>query len=241
MELQDQSSNFNPSSTPVNISNFKKMSTNTIKNIVLIVTAVIFALVYIPKKIVNPGTITVTGVGKIAIIPRSASVIITRVNLGEDPTTAITNGGVEINVLINEAKKIVGQDAEIQKSFYTATQTTSGKFQVTNGFKVTFNNISKVNDLIKSMYNNGASTVSNISFMPEDKDKTAQDVKKLAIDDAKKQAENTVKELRKKVGRIISITDDSSEIGGSVASGNGEVGATDINITKTVTIVYEIW
>jgi len=252
MDTLNQIPNPNVPQVPVNSLNPMTLPSNKMRNIVLIVMAVVLGVIYLPREIMNPGVITVTGTGKMSVTPESVSLIVTRVNTSLDSTTAITNGNDGLNTLINEVKNVVGEEVEIQKSFYSTTsvssqgvingQTTLVKgLQVTNGFKVTFKDISKTNDLIRNLYNSGATSVSNISFIPANKDIVEQEVRKLAIDNAKSEAQKITKLLGKRVGRIASIGDDQSEVGSSVGSGQNIVGADKVDITKTVSVVYEIW
>jgi len=224
------------------------------KSITTILTTalVIFGIVFIPRQIIKPTTITVYGTGKISTIPQSVSFVVTRNNVATDPSLAIDAGEAGLISLINEAKTIVGQDIQIQKSFYTtsitsAQQNVNGQptvvkiYQVSNGFKITFTNISKTNELIKTLYAKGASTISNISFMPTDKDQVERDVRKFAIENAKLEAEKIAKSIGKRVGRMVSFADDQTEASSTTSSSEGSFGTESIDIVKAISVIYEIW
>lgn len=240
-----------PSSSQLSIRDRSKLNMKPLVTI-LTVALIIFSVVFLPRQIIKPSTLIVSGVGKISTIPQSVSLVVTRTNVATDPAIAIDAGEAGLNTLINEAKEIVGTDAEIQKSFYTtsissAQQNTSGQativkiYQISNGFKITFKDVSKTNELIKTLYSKGASSISSVSFLPADKDKTEQDARKLAFANAKIEADKIAKAMGKRVGRVLSFADDQAEASSTVSSSGGTFGTESIDIAKTVSVSYEIW
>ncbi len=205
-------------------------------------------LVFLLGQIIKPATLTVSGVGKVSTVPQSVSLIVTRTNAALDPTLAIDAGESGLIALINEAKAIVGADAVIEKSFYTTSVTSAQQasgvvkvFQIANGFKVTFNDVSKTNVLIKTLYAKGATSISNVSFMPAEVDQIERDARKLAITNAKEEAVKIAKSMGKIVGRVVSFADDQVEASSTISSSEGSFGTESIDITKAVSVIYEIW
>lgn len=228
-----------------------KIDLNPIK-LILIAALTIFGLVFIPRQIIRPSTLTVSGVGKVSTVPQSVSMVVTRTNVALDPSLAIDAGESGLSALINEAKTIVGQEAEIQKSFYntsvtSAQQNVSGQstavkvYQVVNGFKITFKDVSKTNDLIKTLYTKGATSISSVSFIPADKDQIERDARKLAIENAKSEAQKIAKSMGKRVGRVVSFADDQADASSTISSSEGSFGTESIDISKSVSVIYEIW
>jgi len=220
--------------------------------IVLITALVIFGVVFLPRQIIKTTSITVSGTGKVSTVPQSVSLIVTRTNAATDPSMAIDAGESGLIALINEAKSIVGTDAEVQKSFYTtslisAQQSVNGQatvvkgLQVANGFKISFKDVSKTNELIKTLYAKGASAISNVSFVPVEKDQIENDARKLAMANAKINAEKIANTMGKRVGRIVSFADDQADAASTISSSQGSFGTESIDITKTVSVIYEIW
>ena len=219
---------------------------------IIIIALVVFGLVFIPKQLFKPATLAVSGIGKISTVPQSVSMIVTRTNIAADPSQAIDAGESGLTALINDAKKIVGADADIQKSFYStslvsAQQNVNGQetvvkgFQIANGFKISFLDVSRTNELIKTLYAKGASSVSSVSFVPADKDQIEQDARKLAIENAKEEAKKIAKTMGKRVGRLVSYTDDQTDASSTISSSQGSFGTESIDITKAVSVIYEIW
>jgi len=205
-------------------------------------------LLFLFSQIIKPATLTVSGIGKVSTVPQSVSLIVTRTNVAFDSALAIDAGESGLVALINEAKNIVGADAKIEKSFYTTSVTSAQQssgvvkvFQIANGFKITFNDVSKTNELIKTLYSKGATSISSVSFIPADKDQTERDARKLAIANAKEEAVKIAKSMGKRVGRVVSFADDQVDASSTISSSEGSFGTESIDITKAVSVIYEIW
>jgi uncharacterized protein YggE len=231
--------------------NNKKPEVKKLKKI-LIIVGVILGILILWRMAFTPTQISVTGVGKLSIEPKKVSMIVTRSNSSPISSVAIQNGEEGLNTLIKETKAIVGEGAEIQKSFYTISQTsgqqivgtqlvTVSNYQISNGFKVSFNQVAKVNDLIKALYASGATSVSSISFMSENEDATEKEVRKLAIKNAREEGRKIALSMGRILGRISTLADDQVEPSGTISSGEESVGTGKIDITKSVSVVYELW
>lgn len=231
--------------------NNKKPKAKKLKKILIIVGAILGILI-LWRMAFPPTQISVKGVGKLSIEPKKVSLIVTRTNTSPLASTAIQNGEEGLNALIKETKAVVGEEAEIQKSFYTITQNngqqvvgsqlvTVSNFQVNNGFKVTFNQVAKVNDLIKSLYATGATSISNITFLPENEEETQKEVRKLAIKNAREEGRKIASSMGRILGRIITLADDQAEASSTISSSEGSVGSGEMDISKSVSVVYELW
>lgn len=239
------------STSPLINKDYSKMNIKPLVTI-LTIAIVLLSLVLLPGQIIKTTSLTVYGTGKVSTTPQSVSLVVTRVNVATDPSLAIDGGESGLITLINEAKNIVGSDAEIQKSFFTTSvvsgqQSVNGQatvikgLQVTNGFKISFKDVSKTNELIKTLYDKGASSISNVSFVPAEKDKIEQESRKLAIANAKQEADKIAKATGKRVGRMISFADDQTDSSSVISSSQGSFGTENIDIIKAVSVIYEIW
>jgi len=223
---------------------------NKIKKILTTIAIVLGAITLF--KMAFPSTqISVTGVGELKLTPSKVSMIVTRTNSSPLPSVAIQNGEEGLNTLIKEAKAVVGE-AEIQKSFYTISQNsgqqvvgtqlvTVSNYQVSNGFKITFNQVSKVTDLVKALYATGATSISNITFLPENEDQVEKEARKLALKNAREEGRKIAFSMGRILGRIKTVADDQAEVSSTISSGEGSVGTGEMDITKSVSVVYELW
>jgi uncharacterized protein YggE len=204
-------------------------------------------------KMAFPSTqISVTGLGELSTKVNKVSMIVTKTNTSPLAANAIQTGEEGLNALIKEAKTIVGEEAEIQKSFYTISQNsgqqvvgtqlvTVSNFQVSNGFKITFNQIDKVNDLVKTLYTSGATSISNITFLPENEDEIEKEVRKLALKNARQEGRKIAASMGRILGRIKTVADDQAEVSSTISSSQESVGSGEMDISKSVSVVYELW
>jgi len=196
--------------------------------------AIIVGIWFVNTYVIRPSAITVVGEGKLSTKPEEVSLIVTRVDASSDIVGAIDQGEQSLNKLTATARTLA-TDAQIQKSFYRVSPSANGQYIVANAFSLKTKNVSQLGSLIKSLYQNGATTISNVSFTSADKDETDQEARLLAVKDAKEKARMIAKSAGKRLGRLISITDDNVAPASSVSTG------TNIDIVKQVSVIYEIW
>jgi len=222
-----------------------------IKKILPLIAIVLGALTLF--KMAFPSTqISVTGIGELSTKVNKVSMIVTRTNSSPLAANAIQNGEEGLSTLIKEAKAIVGEGTEIQKSFYTISQNsgqqvvgsqlvTVSNYQVSNGFKITFNQVDKVTELVKALYASGATSISNITFLPENEDQIEKEARKLALKNAREEGRKIAASMGRILGRIKTVADDQAEISSTISSAEGSVGSGEMDISKSVSVVYELW
>lgn len=222
---------------PVSSNSLSNRKSLKVPIIVLSVLLICFFLYnsYQSKQIVS--TISVTGVADVTAKPDSVSFVVTNVNLATDVSRGVAVGEVNINKLIEIIKEIGGSDIEIKKTFYQVAESTSG-FSVANAFSVKTKKIENVDSIIDKLYSNGATTVSNVTFKSDDIQNVETQLRKKVFQDAKDKASRIAKSSGKRLGKIISITDDGTSNTSSikdVQSGDGL-----ISISKSVSVVYQL-
>lgn len=228
------------------------------KKLLWTILAVVGGLVLIKTIFFKPAVISVVGTGEMTAKPAQVEMLVTKVDSNPDPVVAINVGEESISDMMAKAKELGGEDVEIQKSFYQVTPSVVGGdvlYQVVNIFKITAEDPALASGLIKGFYAAGATTVSGVNFIPEEQEDVTQEVRKLAIKDAKSQARNIARASGKRLGRIISIGDDFSEGSSTVSTdGAGQVDPdapaqlnyangvpSEIDVSKSMTVTYQIW
>lgn len=184
----------------------------------------------------RPTSLTVVGVGRITTAPQEVSLIVTKVTQGAIASTAIAEGDREIKLLIDQTKQITKDpELKIQQSFYRVSTTATSQYVVANAFSVRTNNVTAVDTLQRSLFQAGATSVSDVSFTTSDQNKTEQEARIKAVEDAKRQAQLIAQSANKRLGKILSIQDDNTPAASSIQTG------TDIDIVKRVAVIYELW
>ena len=225
---------FNNPVSSNSLSNRKSLKVPIIVLSVLLICFFIYNS-YQSKQIVS--TISVTGVADMTAKPDSVSFVVTNVNLATDVSRGVAVGEVNINKLIEVTKEFGGSDIEVKKTFYQVAEATSG-FSIANAFSVKTKKIENVDSLIDKLYSNGATTVSNVTFKSDDIQNVETQLRKKVFQDAKDKASRIAKSSGKRLGKIISITDDGTSNTSSIKdmqSGDGL-----ISISKSVSVVYQL-
>jgi uncharacterized protein YggE len=182
-------------------------------------------------------TLSVTGQADMTAKPDSVSFVVTKVNTVSDVSAGIDTGKTDINRLITIVKELGGSDVEIKKTFYQITPQTSG-FAIANAFSVKTTKVDNIDSLIKKLYTNGATSVSNVTYESKDINNVEQKLRQLVYKDAKDKALRITKSSNQRLGKVISITDDNTSNTSTIEDLQTNNGL--INISKTITIVYQI-
>lgn len=208
-----------------------------------IVAMVVVVFLFGREVILRPSSITVVGEGKVNITPEIASLVVARVNVGSNVTAAIDDGEKGIAQLMDIGKIMSNGDAEMQRSFYQITPQANNQYIVANAFSLKTGNVAVVNEMLKTLYSSGATSVSNITFTAKDALKVEQEARQLAVKDAKAKAQALAKSAGKRLGRLISVADDNLSAAGSVGSAGVAEGQSldKVEIVKQVSVAYEIW
>ncbi len=203
----------------------------------LIIIAV-FSIFTFLKTNSNISTISVTGQADISAQPDSVKFVVTRVNVGNEVSLAIDDGNNGINRLIGVAKEFGDPNMEIKKTFYQITSTGTS-FSIANAFSVKTSKTDDLDNLIKKFYTYGATTVSNITFESENIKNVEEKLRQDVYADALKKAKLIAKSANKRLGRVLSITDDNTNITSTIEDLKTNNGS--INISKSASVIYKIW
>lgn len=222
----------------------------------LIFAGIVLVFFWLLKTVVFPPTaISVLGVGELSAAPASVEMLVTRVDSNPDTVVAVSQSEDSMAAILAKAKELAGDSIKVQKSFYQVTPTAVAGdviYQVVSVIKLTVDDPAKASDLVKGLYSAGATTISNVNFIPQDQDKTTFEAQKAAIKDARAQARDLARASGKRVGRMVSIADDQTEAGGTLSTdaastdlGNQLTSLTttpsQIDVTKTVNVTFYLW
>lgn len=204
---------------------------------VLVVLLVGFFLYnsYQSKQIVS--TISVTGVADVTANPDSVSFVVTNLNLATDVSRGVAVGEVNINKLIEVTKEFGGSDVEIKKTFYQVSESAAG-FSIANAFSVKTKKVDNIDFLIDKLYTNGATTISNVTYKSDDIQNVETELRQKVFQDAKDKAARIAKSSGKRLGKIISITDDGTSNTSSIKDMQSDEGL--ISISKSISVVYQL-
>ncbi len=203
-------------------------------------------------------TITVTGTGLVTLTPDLAYINIGVHSQDASASVAMTDNNTNAQAIIAVIKAAGVADKDIQTtnfSVYPQQQyDTNGKitgilYMVDNTVYVTVRDLTKLGDLLDASVRAGANNINSISFDVADKTDALSQARKAAVANARKLADELTGATGVTLGDVqtISYSDSSAPITiqysrADLAGGGNSVPvqAGSLQITTTVTIVYEI-
>ena len=158
--------------------------------------------------------INVSGEGKIKIIPDQAAISISVETKGAKATEVKKENDSKIDAVLKYIKKMniakedfqtqrvnlyPNYDYEKKKSNYMATQTVV----------ILLRDLNKYDALMDGMVDVGINRIDNVEFKSSKMDALQSDARKLAMQNAKAKAEDFVSVLNQKVGKAMTISDNT--------------------------------
>lgn len=222
----------------------------------------------------GPTTISLTGVGEVFAKPDIATFSFS-VEAKEVDAAATQNKAAEtMNAVLAYLKEVGVEEKDVKTENYTLTPRYEYPQVVCNGFgycppregepklvgyqvsqsvSVKVRDTSKAGEIISGVGGKGATNVSSLSFTIDDEDALKSEARKLAIEDAKRQAEELAKNLNVKIVRMNGYWEESQSpmygMGGGIAydsmaapamKATPELPTGENKITSRVNISYEI-
>ncbi len=246
--MNQQSAYSQPVTNPVNQVSRLKQSFFSKHKLVKVVSGIglLLLVIFVYRFFLNPSTLTVIGQGEYSFSADKVSFVVTHVNAQQDSASAIDQGQQAINRLI-QAVQTTDDQAKIKKAFYQVNPTNQGSqlvYQVVNAFSVETHKVDQIDSLVKSLYSNGATTISGVTFGSSQEDEMTQKAREAAVQDAKQEAKRIAKAAGKRLGGIVAINDDlktASGTVGDVSSGEGLANFKNVSLNKQVSLVYRVW
>jgi len=202
-------------------------------------------------------TITVTGTGMITLTPDIAYIYIGVHSQDASASVATADNNIKAQAVINVIKAAGVADKDIQTtnfSIYPQQQydnngTMTGIiYMVDNTVYVTVRDLTKLGDLLDASVRAGANSINSISFDKFDKTDALSQARSAAAANARKQAEELTGATGVTLGNVqtISYSDSTPPVPVQYARADMAVASSvpvqagSMQITTTVTIVYEI-
>ncbi|AWG23656.1 hypothetical protein FFWV33_13250 [Flavobacterium faecale] len=183
------------------------------KKSLLILTA-LFMSVLNAQEIKPVPQISVSGEGKVKVVPDEALITATVETKGTNVKEVKRQNDTQIEAVLKVIKKMnlnpadyktqrvalnPQYDYEKKKHNYNATQT----------IEIHLRDLSKYDELMEAMVDNGINRIDNVIFQSSKLAQYESEARKLAIKEAKLKAEDYVSVLGQKVGKALTITDNS--------------------------------
>lgn len=229
------------------------------KKIFLILTVMTAVATQAQEKTIQP-QISVSGEGKIKVIPDEAIISIAVETKGEESSKVKKDNDLVIDKVLKYLKttKINQKDIKTErvslypqydyqkkKNYYMASQT----------INITLRDLSQYEVIMDELVKAGVNRINGVTFQSSEIEKLKSDARKQAIADAKKKAEDFAGALGQKVGKAILVSDNSQSfynppmyrnvamsadaLGGGMEQETLAVGEMEVRTNVNVTFILE--
>ena len=207
-------------------------------------------------------SITVTGTGVVKIVPDIAYINIGVTTQNENVSDAISENSAQSQNIKDDLIALGVAEEDIQTSSFSVYpqsnydyqgNVTNTTFVVNNNVYVTVRDLSTMGDLLGKITESGANSIYGINFDVQNKSEALTQSRQLAIDFARQQAEEVADASGVKLGEILTISVNSSDVpyvvsdsygigGGGYATSASKVpiSAGNYVISSSATVQYAI-
>lgn len=211
-----------------------------------------------PASTENQRSMSVSGIGRVTIVPDIATINI-GVRTEADLVTAALNGNTAQANSISKVLQDLGVAKEdIQTSNFNVypaerydpmTGQVEGRyFVVENTVNVTVRDLSSLGEVLSAVVDAGANTIYGINFDVEDREAAIAEARQLAIEDAQANAEEIAKAAGVQLGELININVSSGSTpvtyfdskGGAFAEASVPIAAGTLTISMESNLTYSI-
>ena len=180
----------------------------------LLILSVLFISMSYGQEVKQVPQINVSGEGKVKVIPDQATIAVTVETKGNNAKDVKKQNDEKIDAVLKFIKKMnlapadyktqrvslnPQYDYEKKKHSYNATQT----------IEILLRDLSKYDELMEGLVDQGINRIDNVTFQSSKLAQYQSEARKLAMKDAKLKAEDYVSVLGQKVGRAMTISDNS--------------------------------
>ena len=208
-------------------------------------------------------TVSFSGEGKVTATPDIAVISASILTQGKDSKAAQDSNSVKSKAVADFLKKEGIDDKDVKTSNYNINpqyvyppnggQPSISGYQVSESYEIKVRDLTKVSAVLDGLVSAGANQVNNLGLQIENPDELQTQARQMAIDNAKKKADELEKQVGISLGRIVNFSENSAGSPipmyydlKSQASGMGgggpapEISNGQNDITVDVTITYQI-
>lgn len=203
-------------------------------------------------------SMTVSGTGRVTVVPDIASINIGVRSEAEEVTEALDSNTAQANAISQALQELGVAEDDIQTSNFNVypsdrydpmTGQVEGRyFVVENTVNVTVRDLSSLGEVLTAVVEAGANNIYGINFDVEDRDAAIAEARQLAIEDAKTKAEAIAEESGVELGEILNINVHSGSTptiyydakGGAYSEAAVPIAAGTLSITMEATLKYSI-
>jgi len=206
----------------------------------------------------NTRSMSVSGTGRVTVVPDIATINIGVRTEADVVTDALDGNTAQANAIADALKDLGVEEKDIQTSNFNVYpserydpmtgQITGRYFVVENTVNVTVRDLSSLGEVLSAVVEAGANNIYGINFNVEDREAAVAEARQLAIQDAKAKAEAIAADAGVKLGDLINISVSSGSApitffdgkGGAYAETAVPIAAGTLSIIMDCYLTYEI-
>ncbi len=205
----------------------------------------------------NPRTISVSGCGSVKVPADMARLTFSVLTKESTALASVQNNAARMNKVYDALKKIGISEDNISTSNYSLYQETfwkdgkdiPGQYVTSNNIIVILEDVSKAGLVIDTAISAGVNQMNGISFLVKDSKAALEQARILAFQQAKEKAELFAEEADCKLGKVISIMENSGSYpvvreyadgAKMMATNSTTISAGQDSITASVSVVFEL-
>lgn len=180
----------------------------------LLILSILFLTVSYGQEIKQVPQISVNGEGKVKVVPDQATIVVTVETKGNNAKDVKKDNDQKMEAVLRFIKKMnlapadyktqrvslnPQYDYEKKKHSYNATQTV----------EILLRDLLKYDELMEGVVDQGINRIDNVTFQSSKLAQYQSEARKLAMKEAKLKAEDYVSVLGQKIGRAMTISDNS--------------------------------
>lgn len=203
----------------------------------------VIATVAIGMWVLSPTEVVVTGIGNVSVPATTATFNVTISASGDKPSDAILSLRTKIDNLKSQLGIVnIGSDSitetQITLTPSAAIVANAKGFQALTTLTIKTNNVRLVSDMMVTMYESGATVVSQPVVSVEDEDTLEKEALKEAMTQAKQNLNETVgfRPIKKVIGIQQASSGNTATTTKATADNAGE-----FEVTKAVSVTYRVW
>lgn len=213
-----------------------------IQKILLSLLVLFFAVFQLRTVFFPPTSLIIDGYGKFDTEYEGGSIIVSVRESASSSQEVLEKGERKIGQLMEQARVFANGPVEVRQTSYTV-RPVGTNFEYNNSFSTTLTDISNMKKLVQIFYESGAAEVSGLVLDIKNENFVNSKVFSIAQNDASKKAKEYAKASKKRIGRVLTISEDKLNIGGNLVdfSDKQENKKPLVEVSKHVQAIYELW
>lgn len=200
--------------------------------------------------------ISVTGEGKVMVVPDEAKITIGVENSGANAAEVKKKNDETVDAVIKYLKsiKLPEKDYQTQRVYLNRQQDYKTKkytFTASQTISIHLKDLSKYNTIMEGLVNTGINNIQGVEFLSSTMEKHLSEARVKAVQDAKKKAQDYAGALGQKLGKALLVSDNSQNnyipvmrsamfdmSGGAESASKETLAIGEITVTANVTINF---